>query len=327
MKNSLILTFILVCIIPSLLLCFFDRTDSSKNEDNSFWEGQSPASDEEPSDQEDPPKADVFVSVLKADQVLEMELEDYVLCVVLAEMPVDFEAEALKAQAVVARTYTCRKLEEPKHNTADVCTDPSCCQAYMEPGDFLNSGGTEESIQKVNDAVMSTAGEVILYQGELIEATYFSCSGGKTEDAAAVWGSDVPYLQSVSSPGEEKASHYTDTVRFSSTEFCDRLGVALSGNPGAWIENIAYTEGGGVDSIVLQGNTFSGTELRQKLGLRSTAFVITAAGDTVTVTTKGFGHRVGMSQYGAEAMAVKGSTYEEILKHYYTGTSLSNLFG
>lgn len=256
-----------------------------------------------------------------------MPLEEYLEGVLFGEMPASFHPEALKAQAVVARTYTCRKLEEPKHNSADVCTDPSCCQAYMEPGDFLNSGGTEESIQKVNDAVMSTAGEVILYQGELIEATYFSCSGGKTEDAAAVWGSDVPYLQSVSSPGEEKASHYTDTVRFSATEFCDRLGVALSGNPGAWIENITYTEGGGVDTIVLQGNTFSGTELRQKLGLRSTAFVITAAGDTVTVTTKGFGHSVGMSQYGAEAMAVQGSTYEEILKHYYTGTSLSNLFG
>lgn len=327
MKNSLIMTFILVCIIPSLLLCLFDRTDKEKNGNNSFLEEQSPASDEDTPDQQDPIKTETFVSVLKEGQVAEMALEDYVLCVVLAEMPVDFEVEALKAQAVVARTYTCRKLEDPKHNTADVCTDPSCCQAYMEPGDFLDAGGTEESVQKVNDAVMSTAGEVILYQGELIEATYFSCSGGKTEDAAAVWGSDVPYLQSVSSPGEEKASHYTDTVRFSATEFCDRLGVKLSGNPGAWIENITYTEGGGVDTIVFQGNTFSGTELRQKLGLRSTALVITAAGNTVTVTTKGFGHRVGMSQYGADAMAVQGSTYEEILMHYYTGTSLSDLVG
>lgn len=271
--------------------------------------------------------AETQVSVLTGNETQVMDLEAYVTGVVLAEMPAEFDTEALKAQAVVARTYTCRRLDTAKHSSANVCTEASCCQAYISVESFIENGGTEQHVNKVRSAVENTAGEVLVYGNELIEATYFSCSGGKTEDAQAVWGTDVPYLQSVDSPGEEKADHFTDTVVFTTVEFCEKLGVPMSDLIDHGIGLITYTQGGGISVIEIGGKSFSGTAVRQKLSLRSTAFVMTWTGDSVTVTTKGFGHRVGMSQYGAEAMAVQGSDYRSILFHYYPGTELSNAFG
>lgn len=264
-----------------------------------------------------------LLPVMQADgSVSDMNLEDYITCVLLAEMPADFEQEALKAQAVAARTYALRRQQAGgKHDLAAVCTDSVCCQAYCAEEEFLASGGTKEDLKKIESAVTDTAGQVLTYDGKLIEATYFSCSGGRTEAAVEVWGSDIAYLQAVDSPGEEQAAHYVDTVSFSLKEFSDRLGVELSGN---WLGKITYTAGGSVDTIMIGSRQFQGTQMRQKLGLRSTAFVISPLGDRVTITTKGFGHRVGMSQYGAEAMAVQGKTYKEILAHYYPGTTLQS---
>lgn len=262
--------------------------------------------------------------LMEDGSVVELELEDYITSVVLREMPADFEMEALKAQAVVARTYALRRQRSGgKHAEAAVCTDPSCCQGFRDQEAYLAEGGSQELLEKVRQAVTDTAGYVLTYEGELAEATYFSCSGGMTEDAEAVWGADVPYLQATESPGEEAATHYMDTVTFTAQEFAERLGGGFTGLPGSWIGHISYTQGGGVESIVICGTEYTGTKLRQLLGLRSTAFVITVVGDAVTVTTKGFGHRVGMSQYGADAMAVNGSTFDQILSHYYKGTTLS----
>lgn len=255
--------------------------------------------------------------------VQEFDLDTYVLGVVLGEMPVDFELEALKAQAVVARTYALkRNTTGKKHKDGAVCIDPGCCQAYCSQESFLEQGGTSTSVQKVINAVKSTEGQVLTYQGKLIEATYFSCSGGKTEDAVAVWGTEIPYLQAVDSPGEENADCYWDTVVYSSKDFAARLGLKNTGTPASWFGAVAYTEGEGVDNMVICGKVIKGTTLRTKLGLRSTAFTIKTDGDNIIVTTKGFGHRVGMSQYGADAMAVNGSNYKEILFHYYPGTTL-----
>ena len=253
-------------------------------------------------------------------EVTEMDMEEYLTGVVLAEMPASFETEALRAQSVVARTYTLKVMEAGAKHGGAVCTDHTCCQAYMDPGDYT---GGEDDLQKVRSAVLSTAGQVLTYQGELIEATYFSCSGGSTEDAVAVWGTDYPYLRATESPGEENAAHFTDTVAFSADEFADRLGISGSGDPADWIGYATYTAGGGVNTIFLGGKEFKGTEVRTLLGLRSTAFSLSVEGRTITFTTRGFGHRVGMSQYGADAMAVDGSTYAEILSHYYQGTQLT----
>lgn len=258
------------------------------------------------------------MNLLGADgETGEMDMEAYLTGVVLAEMPASFETEALKAQSVVARTYTMKVMEAGIKHGGAVCTDHTCCQAYIDPEDY--SGG-EENLEKVRSAVHATAGQVLTYDGELIEATYFSCSGGSTEDAVAVWGTDYPYLRATSSPGEERAVHYTDTVSFSVAQFAEKLGIAK-----ATLGTTTYTAGGGVNTICLGGKEFKGTEVRTLLGLRSTAFSISVEGNTITVTTKGFGHRVGMSQYGADAMALEGKTYPEILSHYYQGTTLIHI--
>ena len=271
------------------------------------------------------PLEDTRILVLSEEsQTIEMELCDYLTGVVLAEMPVSFEDEALKAQSVVARTYIIRASKgASKHDSAAVCMDSACCQGYLAPDTFLIKGGNERDVQRIRELIAETAGEVLTYEGELIEATYFSCSGGVTEDAVAVWGTDVPYLQSVESPGEEQAAHYTDTVTFSAEEFASRLGISLTGRPSGWFSNITYTEGGGVASIKIGTESFSGTQLRRLLGLRSTAFEIATEDDSISVTTRGYGHRVGMSQYGANAMAASGSAYGEILTYYYQGTQLT----
>lgn len=267
-----------------------------------------------------------YLPVLNEEQICNMELDEYLLGVLLQEMPASFEQEAKKAQAVVARTYALRTYEKAvKHAQGAVCTDHTCCQAYIDPADYLANGGTREAVEAAAKAIADTRDLVLVYGGKLIDATYFSCSGGRTEDAAAVWGADVPYLQSVESPGEENVSYYTDTVYFTAREFAQTLGVSLKGLPATWLGSITRTQGGGVATMEIGGKVYPGTVLRQKLGLRSTAFYITAVADTVTITTKGYGHRVGMSQYGADAMAVNGKSYEEILLHYYTGAQLQNL--
>ena len=268
------------------------------------------------------PETGYEIPVRTEESVEVQDLEAYLVGVVLAEMPASFEPDALKAQAVVARTYTLRaNTTGGKHGDGSVCTDYACCQAYLDPQEYLNRGGSLESLSKIQSAVLDTQGQILTYEGKLIEATYFSCSGGSTEDAVAVWGTDYPYLQSVESPGEEHAAHYTDTVSFTPSQFQSALGVNLSGNPGTWFGDVTFTEGDGVDTMVIGGKTYRGTELRKKLGLRSTAFSV-SVGEHITITTRGFGHRVGMSQYGAQAMAKDGSSFSEILAHYYTGTEL-----
>jgi len=183
----------------------------------------------------------------------------------------------------------------------------------------LDMGGSEEALEEARRAVYETSGYVLTYEGELIEATYFSCSGGSTEDAAAVWGTDFSYLRAVDSPGEEGAAHYEDRVSYPKEVLEVKLGVELTGN---WLGEITYTAGGGVDTIVIGGKTFTGKELRALLGLRSTVFTLEERGEEILITTRGFGHRVGLSQYGADAMAVSGKTWQEILAYYYQGTTL-----
>ncbi len=257
-------------------------------------------------------------------QVSEQNMDDYLLGVVLAEMPASFEPEALKAQAVVARTYARKAwVTGGKHGDGSVCTQSFCCQAYITETSYRERGGTEADIDKVRCAVLETSGCVLTYEDQLIEATYFSCSGGSTEDAVAVWGTDFPYLRAVSSPGEEGAANcYQDTKTFSPASFAAALGVSLSGDPASWFGAVDYTCGGGVESMVIGGVRYSGTRLRGLLGLRSTAFTVSHSDVGITFTTRGYGHRVGMSQYGADAMAASGISFQEILAHYYQGTEL-----
>ena len=251
------------------------------------------------------------------------DMDEYLTGVVLGEMPAYFEPEALKAQAVAARTYAAKAQDTGgKHGDGSVCMDSRCCQAYQDPDGYLSSGGSPEDVTKIRQAVEDTSGYVLTYDGELIEAVYFSCSGGSTEDAAAVWGTEVPYLQATDSPGEENAAHNADSVTFTAAQFQEALGRSLAGDPESWFGGVTYTDGGGVAEMEIGGESYTGVRLRQLLGLRSTAFTVTAEGGSVRVDTRGYGHRVGMSQYGADAMAAAGSTFREILSHYYSGTTL-----
>ena len=284
-----------------------------------------PASD--PAETSSEPSAaapDETIAVLLADGTVQaMEISDYLTGVLLSEVPASFEPEALKAQAVVSRTYALRKTRRSsRHAQGAVCTDPACCQGYLSPDGDGDVTAPASNIAKLRQAVDDTAGQVLTYNGELIEATFFSCSGGNTEDAVAVWGDAVPFLQAVPSPGEEIAAHVRDTVTFTPDEFARLLGIDPDGSPENWFGPILRTEGDGIDSAEIGGICFSGTELRTRLGLRSTDITFEPAADSITVTTYGYGHRVGMSQYGAQAMALSGADYTDILSHYYVGAVL-----
>ena len=200
--------------------------------------------------------------------------------------------------------------------------DPAVCQAYIPVSQAAEKfgGDTEEYLEKLRQAVEETDGQVLCYEGELIAATYFSCSGGKTESAQAVWGGEIPYLISVDSPGEEDASSFSSTVTLTPEEVRQRLEVDELG-----VSLVSYTDGDGVDTMVIGGKTFSGTELRSLLGLRSTNFTMEVTAEAVTFSVTGYGHRVGMSQNGARVMAEEGKRYDEILRWYYTGVEIQQI--
>jgi len=259
----------------------------------------------------------------KEGALLEMDLEEYTRGVVLAEMSAYSGDEALKAQAIAARTYALRRCDtKDRHSIGAVCMRSTCCQAWISDEDYIEKRGTQKLWQRIADAVAATSGLVVTYEGKLAETTYFSCSGGRTESAKAVWKSEIPYLQSVLSPGEEAAKAFSQTFYFTKTEFFQLLGRELSGKPSQWIGSITYTEGGGIATIDIGGVTYSGTQLRSLLKLPSTAIQIITDQEGIQFYTRGHGHRVGMSQYGAQAMAEAGCLYSQILAHYYPGTRI-----
>ena len=312
-KSRLLLTVVLVIVLPGVLFGQFEKEDDF----------QLPIEARKAESETKDGMGSYLIKVKDKNQITMMEMEDYICGVVLGEMPAGFEMEALKAQAVATRTYTLRKiLKQGKHDDAHVCTNASCCQAYISRQDYLASKGTEEDIERINSAVKDTELEVITYKGELIEATYFSCSGGITEDSVAVWGTDVPYLQSVVSPGENKSKYFKAEKNFTVDEFLHLLGLPVKNVLLNDDIVLTYTDGNGVETMTLLGATYTGTQVRKLLGLPSTAFSVSVDDNEISIITKGYGHRVGMSQYGADAMAVAGSTYDEILQHYYQGTSL-----
>lgn len=258
------------------------------------------------------------------DGVRELSLHDYLTGVVLAEMPTDFAPEALKAQAVASRTYALRKSAARKHADADVCGSFACCQAWIPAEDYAGT----EALAKAAQAVRETDGLVVTYDGVLIDATFFSCAAGSTESALAVWGSDVPYLQAVESPEHEE--RYEESVTVSASEFAAVLRerypeIALDGAPETWFGAQTRTVGGGLDTVEIGGISLRGTELRTLFSLRSTVMTLTPETDGVKIATSGYGHRVGLSQYGADALAAQGEDFEEILLHYYQNTQLEHL--
>jgi stage II sporulation protein D len=270
----------------------------------------------------------------KQGYVTEQNMDDYLVGVVLAEMPASFEPEALKAQACAARTYTVRlQSRGGKHDNADVCTDSKCCQAYISPADAELKWGVqvEEFSAKIARAVADTDGLGVLYAGEPIEAVFFSSAPGKTTDAVAVWGNSVDYLKSVDSPEGDEVPNYRTEVVLAAEEVRTRIltaypGADLSGNPGSWFSQIHTGESGAVTSLLVGGVTLTGNQLRGALGLRSPAFTIRYDGADFVFSVTGYGHGVGMSQYGANKMAAEGADFRAILEWYYTGAQVGRLW-
>lgn len=270
---------------------------------------------------------------LESDGALrQLPLRDYLAGVLMGELPPSFDSEAVAAQAVAARTFTLRQLQQGKHD-GFLCDDAACCQAWLpeeQAREKLGDTLYEQWYVRVLDAIDRTDGQVLTYDGALIEALFFSCSGGRTEAAAEVWGGDMPYLVPVDSPGEEDAPRYCTRTEWTAADFraailtaCPEAG--LSGPPETWLGECEHTSGGGVKQVRIGEEEFSGASLRAILGLRSTLFTLQAKGDTISITTYGSGHRVGMSQYGAQAMAMDGADYKQILAHYYPETELITL--
>lgn len=282
------------------------------------------------------------VYIKQLDGVEEMSLEEYLMGVVAAEMPADFELEALKAQAVAARTYVygrMAKIYSPKddsHKGADICTDSAHCQAWIQKDDAMKKWGILKAFDnwsKIERAVRETEGIIILYDEKVVNPVFHANSGGMTENAEDVWeGTKVPYLKSVKSEGEDKSSGYEVETVFKEEEIMEKLkekypDIELeTENLAEEIEILQRTEAGRVKDIRIEELVIKGTELRNLLGLRSTNFNI-EKGDNgeITITTIGYGHGVGMSQWGANNLAKNGGTYDEILKHYYMGVSLDTI--
>lgn len=272
---------------------------------------------------------------LKRDKGIEnMTLNTYLYGVVAAEMPASFEIEALKAQAVAARTYTISKMNKniPEHDGAHVCDKINHCKAYISEEELKEKYGEnwiKEYYPKIKNAVSETDGIIATYSGEPITAVFHSTSSGMTENSKDVWSGDVPYLVSVVSEGEEESPRYADSITFSKEDFIKKISESgknpvFSENTAEWIGEITKNESGSVNTIKIGGVSFKGTEVRELLGIRSTNFEI-IPGDTIRINTKGNGHGVGMSQYGANYMAKHGYTYEQILKKYYTGITVEKM--
>ena len=271
----------------------------------------------------------------KTGEVEEIELDNYLLGVVSSEMPANFEIEALKAQAVVARTYTIYKITSgKKHENADICDDSNCCQAWITKEERLNKWNESEresNWAKIEEAVNSTKGKIIVYEGKPINAFFHSNSGGITDTATNVWGgSNYPYLQAVETSGEDAYSQYNSEVTITKDEFISKIkeyhnDFEIDFSKENQIEILEYTDGERVKTIKIGNLNLSGVEVRTIFGLRSAKFEVTIDGENIKFTVVGYGHGVGMSQTGADSMAKQGNNYEEIIKHFYTGVEIIDI--
>jgi stage II sporulation protein D len=276
----------------------------------------------------------VKVRVLVGGTVTTMEMGQYLIGVVAAEMPASFGPEALKAQAVAARTETLYHIllyKSPTHPDADICDDPTDCQAYKTESELREKWGDsyDAYIKKITDAIRATDGECLIYGGEPIQAVFHSSSAGQTADSGEVWENSLPYLVSVKSPeSAADVPNYVSTVTVSLSDFKATVlnyypQAAFPKDRAKWVTDITHTESGRIKTVKVGGVTVSGTSLRAMFGLRSTAASIAVDNKNVTFTTTGYGHGVGMSQYGANAFASEGKNYREILTWYYTGVQFA----
>lgn len=335
MKKILIylLSFILICfVIPAILT---RRTVNTISQENTNIENQQSQQDKENEQNYQYSKYGTITLLhKKTGNTEQVNIDDYLCNVVSAEMPADFEIEALKAQAIVARTYTIYKILNKKHENADICDDSTCCQAWISKEDRLarwEESKRENNWQKINDCVNSTKGKIITYNNQPINAFFHSNSGGVTEIPVNVWGgTGYPYLQSVETSGEDAYNQYASEVTFTQEELINKLkqkysDISIDFSNENEIKILEYTESTRVKTVKFGNHELSGVETRSLLGLKSTNFEITKEEDKIKFSVKGYGHGVGMSQTGADSMAKQGSTADEIIKHFYAGVEIKGV--
>ncbi|MBQ3010048.1 MAG: stage II sporulation protein D [Oscillospiraceae bacterium] len=285
-----------------------------------------------------PPLSDAYVTFsVKTDSGIEsVNMADYLPGVLAGEMPALFETQALMAQAVAARTYILHRMEHgsANHPEADICNNPACCKAYVTTQQLQKNWGAhfEEYFAKISAATANTDGQYLTYHGDLIEAVFHSSSAGATEASGAIWN-DRPYLVSVDSPeSETDVPNFISQTVFSPETLQAQLtatypDMTFPDDPAAWFTDIICNESGRVQSAQVCNIQLTGTQLRSALGLRSTAFTVSYSDNAFTFTATGYGHGVGMSQYGANVYAKQGWGYADILAHYYPNTQLTSAAG
>ena len=309
--TSIIIIFIAMVLFPLI----------SMNE--TVLPSPAPSSPTEPSADGKQPET-LRVLDVKTDKVIEMTVKDYVIGVVSAEMAAEYDIEALKAQAVVAYTYALYKKNLRKNETYDVTDTSAKDQAFLSVGEAKERFGDnyQKYTDKITSAVNAVEGKKITYNGKPILACCHSISGGKTESAELLWGGSYPYLMPVESAGDVLSSGYLSEVTVSKDDFktaLKDLEINFKGEPDKWITDINRSNSGYILSLKICGTELKGSKIRSALKLRSTNFDVSITDDTFKFSVRGYGHGVGMSQYGAQYMALQGSTYEDIIKWYFTG--------
>lgn len=347
MLNRLIyalVVFTILLTVPSLSLNFFEKkinitnaeVISEKETNKDTKKIQNKKDDKKTKKSEEPELIKVYNK--KTNEVMVIDFEEYLKGVVASEMPANFDIEALKAQCVASRTYLLYRLKkyadgQPEHSGAPICTDIHC-QAWNSKEDLIKShdeGWYETYWSKIEEAVLSTKGQILTYDGKIIEPLFHSTSGGRTENSEDVFSSAVPYLRSVESPYENESPKLNSSVKISVNDFINKLN-SIYGDMGITESNLDkkiqlgnISEGGKIKTVLINGKEVSGREIRSLFNLNSTNFSFIQSGNEIEILTNGYGHGVGMSQWGAGGMADEGYNYEEILKHYYTGVEIVNM--
>ena len=333
-----LIIFSMLFIIPTVALSFFEQKMGDPFEVSNANSAEVDPSLEEDirilqSDVTEPELIKVFNT--DTNEVMTIDFEDYIKGVVSSEMPAEFNSEALKAQAVTARTYTLYRIKKyadghPDHPEAPICSKIHC-QVWNSKENLIAShpdGWYEKYWGVINDAVNSTKGQVLTYEGKIIEPLFHSTSGGRTENSEDVFLTAVPYLRSVESPYEEESPKLRNSIKIPINDFIKKINSSY-GNLNLTANNLKdkiklgeVSEGGKIKTLIVDGKEITGREMRTLFGLSSANFNFIQSGDEIEIVTTGNGHGVGMSQYGANGMAKEGFNYKQILKHYYLGVEV-----
>ena len=303
MKRILLLT-CLIILIPCLIVTLFIKDDEIKFIYKS--------------------NMNVRVKMTETNEIISVPFEDYIVGVLAGEMPVSFELEALKAQAVAARSYVMNKIAYNKDKDYDV-VDTVMNQVYLD-NEYLKKVWKDdytEKINKIKTAVLETYNEYLEYDGKVVDAMFFSTSVGKTENSEEVFSNNVPYLRSVDSSWDSISPVYEVNYTFKLDEFYKKLNLSYSEKVS--IKIISQTSTGRIKKLIINDVLFDSSNVVNSLNLKSNYFIISQNNDEIKITTKGYGHGVGMSQYGAQAMALNGYKYDEILSHYYQGVIIKKI--